>query len=170
MIRLAAPQGMVVMMHAVSRPRSRPGAQGVVALVLLLAACSAAPPPSAWPEAPPPPEGWTSIGAMQGSTAPGWAVSRLIFAGRATAVNASCRGSGTLFVIVGWTGVSPGSGPAEFQTAAFPCASPVEGLISSRLELATARTGQADIVVFVVEGAGAIGRSSFGVSVEERDP
>jgi hypothetical protein len=157
---------MVVVMHVNSRPR----AQGILALLLLQAACSAAPPPSAWPEAPPPPDGWTSIGAMQGATAPGWAVNRLTFSGHATAINASCRGSGTLFVIVGWTGLSPGSGPAAFQTAAFPCVSPVQPMISSRLELATARTGQADIVVFVVEGAGAIGRSSFGVSIEERDP
>jgi hypothetical protein len=97
-------------------------------------------------------------------------VSRLTFSSRAVAVKASCRGTGTLFVIVDWTDVSASSGPGLFQTAAFPCRSPAEEAVSSRVELATAPIGEADVNVFVVEGAGAIGRSSFAVSVEERDP
>jgi hypothetical protein len=122
------------------------------------------------PEVPSPPEGWSSIGAIQGETSPGWTVSRLTFSGRAVAVNASCRGTGTLFVIAGWTDVSPSSAPAEFQTAAFPCHSPAEGIVASRIELSTAPTGEVDVNAFVVEGAGALQRSTFAVSIEERSP
>jgi hypothetical protein len=160
----------MLMMHADSPPRIRASGRLLVPLALVLAACSAAPSPSPLPEVPPPPEGWTSLGAVQGETSPGWAVSRLTFSGRAVAVNASCRGTGTLFVIVGWADVSPRSAPAEFKTSAFPCRSPIEGAIATRIELTTAPTGDADVNVFVVEGAGAIGRSSFGVSIEEREP
>jgi hypothetical protein len=157
-------------MHADSRLRVRTSASLLALLALLSTACSAVPSPSPLPEVPPPPEGWNSLGAIQGETSPGWAGIRLTFSGRTVAVNASCLGTGTLFVIADWTGVSPSSGPAQFQTAAFPCGSPIEGAISSRIELATAPTGESDVSVFVVEGAGAIGRSSFGVSVEEREP
>jgi hypothetical protein len=157
-------------MHADSRSRVRTSASLLALLALLLTACSAVPSPSPFPEVPPPPDGWSSLGAIQGETSPGWAGMRVTFSGRAVGVNAACRGTGTLFVIADWTGVSSSSGPAQFQTAAFPCGSPIEGAHSSRIELATTPTGESDVSVFVVEGAGAIGRSSFAVSVEERDP
>jgi hypothetical protein len=157
-------------MHAMFRTWARSSAGLIVPLLFLLAACSATPPPSSPPEAPAPPDGWTSLGTVRGESAPGWAVSRLTFSGRAAAVDVACQGSGTLFVIVGWTAVSPSSGPGLFQTAAFPCNSPIEGAMTSRIELTTAPKGTVDVNVFVVDGAGAIGRSSFGLSIEERAP
>lgn len=153
-------------------PRSGTRSRGrVIPLVLVLAAACAAPPsPRPLPEAPPSPGGWSSIGVIAGESASGRTISRLALSGRPVGVNATCRGEGTLFVIVGWSDVSPGTGPVRFRTVAFPCSSPVEGTVTSRIELPEPAAGEADVNAFVVEGAGAIGRTTYAVSIEERIP
>lgn len=107
---------------------------------------------------------------MQGEAPGGTTLSRLRFSGREAAVNASCRGDGTLFVIVGWVDVSSASGPTKFETSAFPCLAPLDEGAPSRIELSTAPTGEADVNVFVLERPSATVRASFAVSIEERDP
>jgi hypothetical protein len=158
------------MMSADARTRFQSLLRWLGLVALLVAACAPAPAPSAWPEAPPAPAGWTSVGSIRGEATVGWTVGRYTFSGRTVAVNASCSGSGTVFIVVGWPDLSPTSGPARFETSAFPCTSAVETVSPSRIELTTALTGAADVNVFVVEGPSAIGRTSFGVSIEERDP
>lgn len=149
---------------------SRPSGGWLVPSILILSACTSSPPPSPLPEAPSPPDGWSSVGATQGETSPAWAVSRLIFSGRDVAVHATCLGNGMVFVIVDWTGVSGSAGPGAFPTAVFPCGSPIEGELTTRIELPTAPTGDAEVAVFVVDGPGTVAATRFGVSVEERDP
>ncbi len=157
-------------MNADSRPRIRPHAGSLGTALLLVGACSVAPPASAWPETPVPPNGWTSLGGVRGAASDGRLVSRLTFSGRPIAINAACRGDGTLFVIVDWTDVSPSSGPATFEASAFPCVGPVDASMSSRIEGTNPPTGSADVNIFVVEGQSAVGDASFAVSIEERDP
>jgi hypothetical protein len=149
---------------------SRPSVRWLVPSILILSACTSSPSPSPPPEAPTAPDGWTSVGAIQGETSPAWANSRLSFSGRDVAVHANCLGTGMLFVIVDWKGVSASAGPAAFRTAVFPCGSPIEGELNTRIELPTAPTGAAEVAVFVVEGQGAISPTRFGVSIEERGP
>ena len=107
---------------------------------------------------------------MQGETSPAWVVSRLTFSGRDVAVQATCVGSGMVFAIVDWTSVSVSAGPGEFPTAVFPCGSPIEGGLTTRIELSTAPTGDAEVAVFAVDGPGAVSPTRFGVSIEELDP
>jgi hypothetical protein len=143
---------------------------GLTAFLAIVAGCSPGAQTSAWPDTPLPPAGWSSLGSVSGESAGGEVVRRFTFSGRALAVNASCRGSGTLFVIVDWPGVSLRSGPASFSTTAFPCASPADSQVATQVELATALTGDADVNIFVVESPGSAGRTSYAVSIEERDP
>lgn len=144
-------------------------AAGFGTALLLGAACSAAPTPSDLP-VPTPPAGWTSLGSVQADASDGWTVGRYTFSGRVAAVHAACRGAGTLFVIVGWSDISSTTGPARFETAAFPCLAPIETPSPSRIELTTALTGASDVSAFVVEAQGAIGHPTYAVSVEEREP
>ena len=153
--------------------RSRPSGRWLVPSILMLSACMSSPQgptPSTFPEAPSPPAGWTSVGATQGEASPVWAFSRLAFSGLPVAIHATCVGNGMLFVIVDWKTVSATAGPGVFPTAVLPCESPIVGELTTRIELPTAPTGDADVAVFVLEGAGAVGRTSFGVSIEERLP
>ena len=152
---------------------SRPSAGWLVPSILLLAACISSPPsPSSTPlpEAPAPPAGWRSVGATQGEASPTWAFSRLAFSGRDVAVHATCLGDGMVFVIVDWRSVSANAGAGAFPTAVFPCGSPIEGAVTTRVELPAAPTDDAEVAVFVVDSAGAISPARFGVSIEERDP
>ena len=154
-----------------ARPRSHvPSTTTWLCTALLLgAACSPGPTPGDLP-VPAPPTGWTSLGSVQADASDGWTVSRYTFSGREAAVHASCRGDGTLFVIVGWSDVSLTEGPTKLETTAFPCLAPMETPEPFRLELATAPTGESDVTAFVVEGRSAIGHPTYAVSIEERDP
>ena len=156
-------------MHAELRYLFTSRAKWMATMAILIASCSNDTPPTL-PDAPKAPTGWTSVGAVGGESSPGWSVGRFTFAGRPIAVNATCRGHGTLFVIVGWADVSSTSGPARFETAAFPCKAPIETADPSRIELAAAPLGTADVNAFVVEGPGAVERATYAVSIEERDP
>lgn len=153
--------------------RSRLSVRWLVPSILMLSACTSSPPsppPNPLPEAPSPPAGWSLVGATQGEASPVWAISRLAFSGRRVAVHATCLGNGMVFVIVDWKAVSASAGAGVFPTAVLPCDSPIEGELTTRIELPTAPTGDADVAVFVLEGAGAVARTSFGVSIEEQDP
>jgi hypothetical protein len=75
-----------------------------------------------------------------------------------------------VFVIVDWRSVSASAGPGAFPTAVFPCGSPIEGELTTRVEVATAPTGEAEVAVFALDGAGTISPTRFGVSIEEQDP
>jgi hypothetical protein len=132
-------------------------------------ACAAAPAPSDLP-VPATPPGWTSLGSVQADASDGMTVGRYTFSGLGAAVHGSCRGDGTLFVIVGWSDVTSTSGPARFESAAFPCLGPTETPDPSRIELTAVRTGEADVGAFVLEGRSAIGHPTYAVSIEERDP
>ncbi len=151
-------------------PHSRPSVGWLVPSILILSACMAAPPPSPLPEAPSPPDGWSSVGAIQGETARAWAVSRLNFSGRDVAVHATCLGNGMVFVIVDWKSVSASAGPGAFPTAVFPCGGPIDGELTTRVDLSTVPTGDAEVAVFVLDSPGTVSPTRFGVSIEERDP
>ena len=60
---------------------------------------------------------------------------------------------GKVFVIVDWRSVSTSEGPGAFQTAVFPCGSPIEGELTTRIEFAAAPTGDAEVAVFALDGA-----------------
>ena len=149
---------------------SRTSLRWLVPPILMLSGCMSSPPPNPPPEAPSPPPGWSSVGATQGETAPEWAFSRLRFSGRHVAVHASCMGSGKVFVIVDWKSVSTSEGPGAFPTAVFPCGSPIEGELTTRIELSADPSGDAEVAVFALDGADALSPTRFGVSIEQRDP
>ena len=157
-------------MHAELRFSSWCRLKWLTTFTFLLVGCSGAAPSPVLPAAPDPPTGWTSVGNVGGQSSPGWTLAQFTFSGRPVAVNAVCRGNGTLFVIVSWSGVSLASGPARFETAAFPCSAPAETAGPSRIELTTAPSGTSDVNAFVIEGPGAVASATYAVSVEERDP
>ena len=145
--------------------------RSLVAATLLFAACGSSASPSAWPDIPEAPSGWKSLGAVRGDGASGQLVIRPDFSRRALALNASCRGSGTLFVILGWVGVSASSGPVSFPTVAFPCSGSGASNSAVHTEIDTVMpSGQADVSVFVIENPGAVGHPTYAFSVEELEP
>ncbi len=156
-------------MSARIRLTSRTRTASVNIALLLGAACSPAPAPIDLP-VPTPPSGWTSLGSVQADASDRLTVGLYTFSGRGAAVQGSCRGDGTLFVIVGWNDVSSTTGPARFETAAFPCLAPSDEPNPSRIELTTALSGAYEVGAFVIEGHSAIERPIYAVSVEERDP
>lgn len=97
-------------------------------------------------------------------------MSRLTFAGRPVAVATACTGSATVFVVVDWPGVTEEAGPAELTTAGFPCGSPIDPALVTRVEMSTAPTGGANVKVVVVDEPGANRPASYAVSIEEQVP
>jgi hypothetical protein len=143
----------------------------VIVVAVLVGACTAAPTPEPAESTPPLPAaspGWRSIGSLGGAGGSGWLSADFTLAGRPTAVNARCVGSGTLVVAVSARQDTPAGGPTH--AFVLPCGRATPTVASIAVTDLLPVPEVATLTAGVVDDPGTVRHAAFMLSVEQPDP